>query len=190
MPTTTEILNGLTAIANDWRTVAIGWHLAVAAMLVALALGFRPTGSLIALLPMSVAVFALGYGNPFNGIVFAALAVALVALSRRDASTRPQAWARLGGAVMIAFAWFYPHFLAGSPLQYLYAAPVGLVPCPTLAMALGLALLTGAGGKRWSWLLAGVSTFYALFGVFRLGVALDLGLLAGAMMLGLSTVRR
>jgi hypothetical protein len=194
MPTTTEILDGLTTIANDAVAVAVGWHVVVALALVALLLGWRPrprtVGLLISLLPASVASIALAYGNPFNGIVFAVLTIVLVALSFRDRSARfaPQpAWTRWGGGLMIAYGWFYPHFLIGNPLHYLYAAPVGLVPCPTLAIALGFALLARGGGTRaWPLTLAGGAAFYALFGVFRLGVALDLGLLVGAVLLGIN----
>lgn len=36
---------------------------------------------------------------------------------------------------MLAIGWIYPHFLDGPAVDYLHAAPVGLVPCPTLAVA-------------------------------------------------------
>ncbi len=196
MPTSVEILAGLTSIANDWISVALAWHVAVAAALIAFAVGWRPgprtAGLAIAVLPLSVAGFAFGYGNPFNGAVFTVLAIALVVFAVRDRRTAPapqSVWTSWGAGLVIAYAWFYPHFLE-SPPQYLYAAPVGLVPCPTLAMAIGLALLTrGHGSRAWSMTLAGAATFYALFGVLRLGVVLDLGLLLGAVLLGIAALR-
>lgn len=196
MPPSTEILADLTAIANGWTVVAIAWHVAVAAALVAFARGWRPrprtAGVLISLPLLSVAVFAIAYGNPFNGIVFGVFAIALFALAVRspDESLAPQpTWARMAGGLMIAFGWFYPHFLLGDPIQYLYAAPTGLVPCPTLAIALGFALLWGGPARSWSWTLVGVATFYALFGAFRLGVRLDYILLVGAAFLAIRTWR-
>ncbi len=195
MPTTPEILRGLTRIANEWLIVAVAWHVVIAAALVAITAGWRPqprvARSAIALLPVSVAVFAAAYGNPFNAIVFAALAIALVVLALRDHSATlaaPPGWVRIGASIMITFGWLYPHFLSGSPARYLYAAPVGLVPCPSLAMALGFALLA-RGSRAWSLTLAGVALFYALFGVFRLGVSLDLGLLVGSALVAVSSGR-
>jgi len=83
---------------------------------------------------------------------------------------------------MIAFATFYPHFLSDrTPVAYLYAAPTGVIPCPTLSLVIGFALL--GGGLRapvWSSVLAAVGLFYGLFGVARLGVQLDVALIAGA----------
>lgn len=49
------------------------------------------------------------------------------------------------------------------------------------ALAVALALLRFCpGGRAWSLTLAGGDVFYALFGVLRLGVALGLPLLGGA----------
>src|SRR5678810_80921 len=94
---------------------------------------------------------------------------------------------RTVGAAAIAFGWVYPHFLAGPPLAYLYAAPFGLVPCPTLAVAIGFALLAGAPNDRaWNLVLAALGLFYAAFGIARLGVWLDLGLAIPAVTLALA----
>ena len=83
-----------------------------------------------------------------------------------------------------------PHFLIGSPTQYLYAAPVGLVPCPTFALTAGFALLLLDDSARAPRLLvSAVSAFYAVFGVLRLGVVLDIGLLVAAIALARKTQR-
>jgi hypothetical protein len=198
MPTPAEILAGLTAIAHQWTEVAIGWHVAVALALIALVLGWRPTQrtarALIAILPGSAAAFALAYGNLFNGALLAATTIALVTLADRDGdravggALAPWRWS---GAAMIAFGWAYPHFGAGGAIAYLYAAPLGLVPCPSLSMAIGLALLAGGEGARaWRLVLAGVGAFYGAFGALRLGVTIDVVLLAGASALALSTLRQ
>ena len=84
-----------------------------------------------------------------------------------------------------ASARIYPHFLVGPAASYLYASPAGLLPCPTLAIAIGFALLgNGLGSRPWSLTLAAVGLFYGLFGVFRLGVYLDIALVGGAIALG------
>jgi hypothetical protein len=197
MPSPDQILAGLTAIARANPAVAIAWHVVIAIALVALARGWRPPQRLarvlIALPLASVSAFAFSSGNPFNGAVLAAGAVALIALAVTDddrAATRGSAVAWWIGVAMIAFGWVYPHFLAGSPVAYLYAAPVGLVPCPTLAIAIGFALLGAAPGRRaWTVTLAALGLFYGIFGALRLGVQLDLVLVAGAIALAAS-VRR
>jgi hypothetical protein len=81
-------------------------------------------------------------------------------------------------------AWFYPHFLSGPAWQYLYAAPLGLLPCPTLAYLLGASLLTNSfGSKTWAILLGSLGLLYGVIGVFVLRVALDWFLVAGGAVL-------
>jgi hypothetical protein len=186
MPTPSEILQAAAAIANDWIVVAAAWHVAIALVLATFALRWTPaqhvmTG-LVALLLVSVASFAAIYGNPFNATVFAILTVAILALGIRDGeacslSTTWEGW--LGGA-MFLYAWSYPHFLEGSATQYLYAAPVGLLPCPTLSMTIALALLLGIGRPAQRFTLAAAGIAYAMYGAFRMGVLLDAGLFFGA----------
>ena len=193
----TEILTGLTTIANRAIGAAIAWHVVVAIALVALATGWRPSQrlarALIGLPLASVAAFALVFGNPFNGIMFAAGAVAVVALAQvgsRRAVEHGTAWASGIGIVSLAFGWVYPHFLEGNPTAYLIAAPLGLVPCPTLAAAIGFALLGGGlGARAWGLALAALGLFYGLFGMLRLGVLLDAGLVLGAITLLVTALR-
>lgn len=163
----------------------------IALTALALALGFRPSARAAALwlgLPFaSVSILAWAFGNPFNGAVFALCTVALTALARRGASfpvARGPEWSSVLGVVLVAFGWAYPHFLDGSPLGYLYREPTGILPCPTLALVSGLALLGGGlVGGAWRLLLATMGTFYALFGALRLGVVIDWFLLVGALSL-------
>ncbi|MCA9560787.1 MAG: hypothetical protein KC583_19700 [Myxococcales bacterium] len=191
MPTSEDILVGLGTIANDGVLFAAAWHFALLLVLVAVARGWRPsrrTAATALSLPLaSVAAFAWAYGNPFNGLVFAALALALAALARRldrEPVTRGASWAVVAGALMVAFGWVYPHFVqVDSAAAYLYAAPTGLIPCPTLSVVIGLALLAGLSDRAWSTLTAAAGLLYGLFGTFRLGVTLDAALLAGALAL-------
>jgi hypothetical protein len=150
--------------------------------------GWRPrrrTAAVLLAAPLaSVAAAAWVGGNPFNGsVMLVASGVVLVASARtgRERIVPGPAWALGLGAAAIAFGWAYPHFLDGSPLAYLVAAPVGVLPCPTLAVVLGLALLAdGLGSRATSRLLGALGAFYALFGVAVLRVWLDVGLLVPA----------
>ena len=70
MPTAGEILSTATVIANEWRWLAVSWHLLMGAGVVALAAGWRPSkrlaGILITPLLISVSVLALWSSNPFT----------------------------------------------------------------------------------------------------------------------------
>lgn len=85
MPTSTDILAGLTAITNDWRGVAITWHVFLATALFGLLMGWRPSRHLVGVLltaPLAtVSTLAWTAGNPFNGA--AALSLGLAALAAR-----------------------------------------------------------------------------------------------------------
>lgn len=192
MPTPDQILEGLQAIANRWMPLAIAWHLYVAVLLVAVWGCRRPGRRLAALsltLPLlSVAALAWGEANPFNGLVFLIGAMALAGCAWRLSPERVRLaplGARLAGLLIVGFGWGYPHFLAtSSALAYLYAAPTGLVPCPTLAIVIGVTLLLdGLGSRLWSGVLGGLGLFYGLFGALYLEVALDWGLVVGALLL-------
>ena len=197
MPTTNQILAGLTAISNDAIVAALLWHVVIAIVVLWIASGWRPTSrvatAMLAAPLLSVAVLAFAYGNPFNGLVFAATAAVLLACSITAEAVRVApgpAWAAMLGGAMIAFAWMYPHFLQpSSPYVYLYAAPVGLVPCPSLALAVGFALLGGGVDRRAAGVLALLGIAYGLLGVALLGVTLDVGLLAGAVALAILVIQ-
>jgi hypothetical protein len=189
MPNPSEILGGLAAISSEMRILAIVWHIVIGIWIVALVSGWRPTRRLAAIalvLPLiSVGVLAWMYRNPFNGVVFLLAALGLAVMG----SGLPKAMVEIGacwnmaiGGLLVLFGWVYPHFLAGgSWLKYLYASPVGLIPCPTLCVVAGFALIfKGFEARAWSILLAALGVFYALFGAFRLGVWIDIVLLAGA----------
>jgi hypothetical protein len=198
MPPSSDLLAGLTQIANEGLAMAVGWHVAIAAVLLSMVMGWRPSRRTTAFglsLPLfSVAGVAVTFGSFFNAGVFFVVAIAamVVAASRTQAPIHRPTWhVVVLGAAMVAFGWVYPHFLIDRPLTaYLYAAPVGLVPCPTLALVLGATLLCGGLGRPWAVVLAATSAFYGLFGVFRLGVFLDLGLLLGAAGVAFVSLRR
>lgn len=192
MPTPIEILEGLSEITQRWRWLAVLWHAYYGVLIAGLLIGVRPSkpiaGMLLAIPLFSVSVLAWMTANPFNGTAFALLGLALIGLALRlprESIAIGPAWTGIIGAAMIVFGWVYPHFLeVSTPAEYLYAAPTGLIPCPTLSMTIGLALVLGGFDARaWSLVLGATGVFYEAFGAFRLGVTIDLVLLGGALAL-------
>ena len=189
MPDPITLLAGLTEVANRANLVAISWHIVLAALGVGLWLGLRPSQRAIALgstaLPASAAACALVFANPFNAMVLGTGAATLAWLAARAPDERPalaHGWSRWLGGLLLAFGVWYPHFVQGSALAYLYAAPLGTLPCPSLSAAIGVRLLHGARNLRgFDRLLAGLGVFYGAFGALRLGVWIDVILLAGAL---------
>lgn len=191
MPPPETVLAGLTRIARDWQALAAVWHVLLGTMLLGVVLGWRPSNRLAACLIASalgsVSLLAWTSGNPFNGAAFALLAVLPAARVAAATTSRVQVAPltfTAAGAALVVFAWVYPHFLESSRwTAYLYAAPLGLVPCPTLAAALGLTLMLGRlDSTVWNLTLAAAGLLYGGIGLVRLGVALDVGLVAGAAM--------
>lgn len=189
MPASEEILRGLAEIANGWRGLAILWHVYFGAFLTFLLLGKRPrratTAALLALPLLSVSALAWSAANPLNGIVFAAFGLGALAIAAklpsRSVEIAPLSLAVPGGLLFL-FGWAYPHFLeTPTSVAYLYAAPTGLLPCPTLSIVIGLTLLLGGlGSGAWLLLLGAAGSLYGLIGAIRLGVTIDGVLLAGA----------
>lgn len=190
MPSSAEILRGLAELATGNVALAVLWHFLIGTGIVAAWLGhWQPTRRIAALslvAPLaSVALLAWSAGNPFNGVVMTLAAAILLAIAVRlePLPMRPAPlWAIAIGVLAIAYGWVYPHFLADSPaIAYFVAAPVGIVPCPTLAIVAGFSLVgNGFESRAWSLTVAALGIFYALFGALRLGVWLDAGLLLAA----------
>ena len=199
MPSASEILRGLQQIADDGRGAAILWHGALLALLIALGFGLRPRQhhARVALsAPLaSVSVFAWSYSNPFNGMIFAIAAAVLAMLGAHAPSesrvSRGSFPSTLAGVALIGFGWVYPHFLSEARWwRLLYETPLGLLPCPTLSVVVGLALLGGGlGSSAWSLALSALGFFYGAFGALYLGAQIDWVLCAGSMLLALSRRR-
>jgi len=192
MPSPQEILAGLAETSHRFWYIAVLWHLALSLFLIGLIGGWRPPKSTCATMlvaPLaSTTLLAIVSGTHFNAVVFLVMSTSLLVFAAGMGRERVRVGARwrvFGGATMIAFAWLYPHFVdKGSMLAYLYRAPMGLVPCPTLAMIIGIALLfNGFDSFAWSVLVAAVGLFYGSFGVFRLGVGIDMILGMGSLVL-------
>ncbi len=190
MPSSEEILAGLKAIANDWQLLAVLWHGYFAVLVFGLVFGVRPgrhvVGLLLVLPLISVGILAWVHGNPFNGVSFVLTSMVLAAIAARfsrEAVKVAPAWVAVSGAMMIGFGWIYPHFLDNAtPIEYLYAAPTGLIPCPTLSIVIGFTLILGGLRSRpWCLVLTIVGLFYGIFGAVLLGVIIDGVLLFGAL---------
>ncbi len=192
MPKTQEIIASLQSLANDYSVVAIIWHIVLYFLLAFLIAKWNPSnkllGVLICLPLLSVAVFAWIAGNPFNGTLFSLMAILIFIFGLR-ASSEPVTLSTfpyyLIGILMIVFGLIYPHFLNTESLfKYFYASPLGLVPCPTLSLLIGFVLLyNGLGSNSISIAFIVFGLFYGIFGVFKLGVYLDLGLIFGTITL-------
>ena len=192
MPKTQEIIEGLQAITAGNTLLAVIWHVAIYGLIVALILGWTPSNKLSALVicipVVSVAVLAWTHGNPFNGSLFVVLAILLLIFSLK-ASSQPITYSQLTfliiGIMMVAFAVVYPHFLETSSItKYLYASPVGLIPCPTLSLIIGFALILNCFSSNAITLtLIIFGLFYGIFGVLKLAVYLDIGLIVGTLTL-------
>lgn len=190
MPSSEEILSNLSAIANEWRTLSIVWHLYFGALAFGLIAGWRPSVRIIGvlyLLPLlSVSALAWVNSNPFNGVTFAIAGIALFLASlkagKREVRIAP-AWLVIIGVMLIIFGWVYPHFLVESePFQYIYSAPTGLIPCPTLSIAIGFTLVVrGLNSRGWCLMLALLGLFYGLLGAVWLKVEIDWILVFGAL---------
>ena len=189
MPTPAEILNASTVIADRWIAVAAGWHVVfgiVIALICAAAITKRAVAAMLAVAMLSVSLMAWSAMNPVNGSVFALLAIVQgwFALRTRAvvASPPPIAWL-VPAIAFAAFGWCYPHFLPDrNPWTYAYAAPLGLLPCPTLSMIAGVALIAGLIETRGrALLIGGAGLLYGLIGVIALGMTIDWMLIAAAL---------
>ncbi len=123
-------------------------------------------------------------GNPFNGMQFSILALLSFIFGMKAAGQPVQTSGlvfTVMGIVMIVFGLVYPHFISeGSFFRYLYASPVGLIPCPTLSLLIGFLLLyNGFGSRSVTLTFVIFGLFYRIFGVMKLGVYLDIFLVVG-----------
>lgn len=194
MPTTTEILAQLQLLATESLAVAIAWHVATAAVIAALVVGWRPgPGTIAALLAaplLSASLLAGVHGNAFNAATLALTAAGVLLLAPRKedrASGPPLRWGLPVAIGLAALAWAYPHFLDDqSAAVYLIAAPLGVIPCPSLALAVAGWLSAYPRVSRGQGaVLAIAAAFYGAFGALRLGIWIDLALVAGAVAIAL-----
>lgn len=185
------ILDAASAITNEWRGVATAWHAAYAVLVLlifARGISRAAAATVLGASALSVAMFASWSGNPFNTSVFVVAGIIMLGLSATMRSTAIALGARsevIAGVLLVAFGAVYPHFLAATSwTAYLYQAPLGLIPCPTLSAIAGVTLVAGGFGvKGWSGLVALLAILYGLIGVLFLAVTIDVVLIGGGVML-------
>ena len=190
MPSSEAILDVATAIANNWRWLAVAWHIAfVIAAISGPQMSRRAAGFLLTLPMISVSLMAWNAGNPFNGLVFLVLSALMAGLATTLGPTPLSIDSALrnitSGGLLVDFGLVYPHFLISSSwLSYVYAAPFGLLPCPTLAVVTGVSLICGSFGSRsWAMVVSVAALSYGLIGVAALRVWIDAFLIAGGLLL-------
>lgn len=184
MPAAEDITRLLATMANELALVAIAWHVVIAGALIAIVRGWRPSSRVACILLtapiMSVGLASLAYGNLFNAISFGLLACLLAVLGKgltQQHVGRGPAWSMWTGIALIVFGLVYPHFVDGPWYRILAAAPIGVVPCPTLAFVCGAVMLAdGFASRAIPVVLAVWVAFYARIGILELGVTLDFGL--------------
>jgi len=191
VPSSEEILQLARTVASELSELAIAWHVVILVAAIALLrrkrLSPRYAVPLLVAPALSVFIVSTIYNSWFNAVSFGLLALVLtIGAFKRDGPWRIRGptWMLILGTALVAFGFCYPHFTAGAWYRSVYAAPIGLVPCPTLAILSGFTLLVGGHESRAvPAVLAVWTAFYAVYGILKLGVALDVGLLAG--MIGL-----
>ena len=199
MPTQEELLAGLASIANEYSNIAIAWHFIIVILIAAIFVGWKPGNSLMILilssLLMSVSAFAFLQANFFNAAVFSFLVIMSIYATLKSGNSNisgDRSWPDIAGLLLIIFGLVYPEFLnTNSLLEYAYAAPTGLIPCPTLSVLIGFGLLyKGFNSVTWSVTLIISGMFYGLFGVYYLNINPDWVLIAGSLILLLNTLVR
>ena len=193
MPTTDEILDGLRLISNDYTMISIYWHIVIYSFIVLiLSRLWKPSekiaGLFLSLPFFTVAILAWFNSNPFNGLLFTILTILFLLFGLRLSQDRLKysfPFYRIAGILLLLFGLWYPHFIeTDSVWTYFYAAPTGLIPCPTLSTAIGIALIfNGFNSNPLKIVLLCFGFFYSLFGILKLGVYLDAVLLFGSVVM-------
>ncbi len=188
MPAAGEIIDNLTRIAAQWHFLAVFWHAYFGLLIIILLAGYRLPARVAAValtLPvLSAGILAWLTSSPFNGVVFVLLTAVLLSLSffLVNGKTRVvRGWRFAAGTLLIVFGWVYPHFTPGDSVHaFLYSSPLGLIPCPTLAVVAGFSLTLGAlGSIAWAVITGVTGIFYGVIGAVYLGIHIDWILLFG-----------
>jgi hypothetical protein len=200
MPSTDEILKALSLTANKYMLVAIFWHVVLigfffASFYLKQRISNHVVGYVLTLLLFSVSVWAWQSQNIFNGLVFLVTGivfiVSTVKTKKEWITSNRVRWLRITGTIFFLSGIFYPHFLGHDWIGYLYAAPTGLIPCPTLLTVTGFIIAFNT--KQSISLLVSLlvlDIFYGLFGVIKLHVYLDQLLAAASLALLLQIILR
>lgn len=196
MPTPDQILSILKQTANDFLPLAFIWHayfLIVISAALFKRISIKVMGFALSLPVLSVSILSILSKNAFNGLLFGILAIGLVIIASRLSPELVQAgpiWEFIAGLFLFLFGSVYPHFLGVGFLPiYLIGAPMGLIPCPTLSVVIGVTLMAnGFQSRSWSLTLTAFGLFYGIFGALKLGVMIDWFLFGGSLILLVGTI--
>jgi hypothetical protein len=182
-----SILNAISLAANFSPAVNIVMHVLVLGAIVMLFTGAGPKlrrlifDAVLLILAAAVAVISILVGNPFNMLTFGIIAViSLIELIRgKNLAGRPGLNLNTVISLIIIFIGFwYPEFVQAGLPAMLVLSPLGVIPCPTLMVMLGMLNLAVPNVNRVQYIaLIVMAAFYGLTGVFMLKVYLDIALL-------------
>jgi hypothetical protein len=188
MPTANEILLSLQFLANKYVEMSIAWHVIIVFVII-LAIYNKKINTKLYLgicgfLFLSVSLMAAIVMNPFNFLFFLLLAIVFLRKSLLQVHShlhfKRQTVSKVFAYLLILSGLIYPHFLGPEILVYFMAAPVGIIPCPTLLVTSGLTLLFTIPDIKLNYFLIPANVFYGAIGVFFLAVTLDIILLLAA----------
>lgn len=182
-----KMLDYLVEVANGNLAVNLSIHIAVAVVWIALYFirnkGVRSMlikGTVLALLT-SVAIHALVYGNPvhFGTFAIVALAAAFQMVKRNSVlEWSPNPADRIFSFIIIFLGFWYPKFVEVNAFESLLYSPLGVVPCATLLVTLGLLTACYPSVSKVQYAItAAAALFYGLIGVFVFNVYFDISLL-------------
>lgn len=187
------ILTYIQMVAGKYPVISILLHILILALIIALFLpGFKQKriafNGVLMVIFASVASVALINGNPFNGLFFSILTIfAVVELFRRrneitvpalTSVDRSTAIRNLLCLAAVFVGILYPHFVNVSPAMLLFFSPMGVIPCPTLTVILGLLNLYYPKINKGLYTVVTIAgMFYGLTGVFLLHVYIDIPLM-------------
>lgn len=179
-----KILTYLTFVPNQTLWLNALNHLLVISSLLFLIFGKTEktkrlvVDGIICLLFTSIVAVAVAYGNPFHAITMGLLAVfaGIEFWQGKNEFTPLKINTRSIIALLsICIGFWYPEFVEANSLALLLFSPVGIVPCPTLLVVLGLLTLAYPRVNKTQYTITALmGAFYGITGVFQLKVMLDL----------------
>jgi len=182
-----KILEYLTMVSNKNISTNLIMHIVVITALTAIFtvknenIKKALVNSTLLLLYLSVSINAFLYGNPFHLISFSILLVIttfVLLFTQNDINIPAMNINTLISMIFIGFGLWYPEFVNASDLQLLLLSPVGIVPCPTLLVTIGLLNLSFPGINKIQYFVTlAVGMLFGIIGFFILKVNLDILLL-------------
>ena len=182
MPSTEDILSSLKFVSYQYIIIAIAWHVVIyLAFIISAIRKINPTtrlmGFLISTPMLSVAIISALADNFFNAFIFLLLGSLVFLFGVTSGKAIRVTRINPVGLIFILCGLLYPHFTDDLKLIFL-TAPVGLIPCPTLLLTIGLWIFVGSPSFKITVTLIIAGLFYGLFGIFRLDVLIDILLIA------------